>query len=182
MQILISLHCICFRSGFYGALKIVKSASNYTEAALDETKLLLRVSQAPGGSEGRHCVVEMFDHFEVNGPHGRHVCMVFEVLGPNLLRLIKDYKYEGLPVPVVRRISRQILLGLDRLHRECGIIHTDIKPENVLIGLTAAEITELVQGPNSDGAVETQIRLSTAEDSHEASSAFVIRFLLVSKT
>ena len=31
----------------------------------------------------------MIDWFEHVGPHGRHVCMVFEVLGDNLLTLIR---------------------------------------------------------------------------------------------
>ena len=31
----------------------------------------------------------MIDWFEHAGPHGRHVCMVFEVLGDNLLTLIR---------------------------------------------------------------------------------------------
>jgi serine/threonine-protein kinase SRPK3 len=32
-----------------------------------------------------------------------------------------------------------VLLGLDYLHRECGIIHTDLKPENVLIEIGDVE-------------------------------------------
>ncbi len=55
--------------------------------------------------------------------------MAFEVLGPNLLTMIRQYNNLGLPVPVVKRIIKQILMGLDYLHRECGIIHTDLKPE-----------------------------------------------------
>ena len=55
--------------------------------------------------------------------------MTFEVLGPNLLTLIRLNKHRGLQTQVVKRITKQILMGLDYLHRECGIIHTDLKPE-----------------------------------------------------
>jgi len=33
-----------------------------------------------------------------------------------------------------------VLIGLDYLHRFCGVIHTDLKPENVLLCLTENEI------------------------------------------
>lgn len=65
--------------------------------------------------------------------------MAFEVLGKNLLSLIKKYDYEGIPVPIVRQITRQTLMGLDYLHRICNIIHTDLKPENVVFGLQERE-------------------------------------------
>jgi serine/threonine-protein kinase SRPK3 len=59
--------------------------------------------------------------------------MVFEALGTNLLSLIKKYSYHGIPLPIVRFICRQILVGLDYIHSELQIIHTDLKPENVLL-------------------------------------------------
>ncbi len=58
---------------------------------------------------------------------------IFEKLGDNLLTLIKRYDYRGVPLPYVRAIARQVLVGLDYLHREREIIHTDLKPENVLL-------------------------------------------------
>lgn len=70
--------------------------------------------------------------------------MAFEVLGKNLLSLIKKYDYRGIPIPVVRNITRQILLGLDYMHRVCGIIHTDLKPENVVFALTEREKFEIL--------------------------------------
>ena len=69
--------------------------------------------------------------------------MVFEVMGVTLLELIKRYDYKGLPIPLVRVITKQILIGLDFLHRICHIIHTDMKPENILICLTNDELREI---------------------------------------
>ena len=68
--------------------------------------------------------------------NGRHSVMAFEVLGKNLLSLIKKYDYQGIPLNIVREITRQCLMGLDYLHSVCGIIHTDLKPENVVFGLS----------------------------------------------
>jgi hypothetical protein len=48
-------------------------------------------------------VVQLVDCFDHNGPHGVHVCMVFEMLGCNLLSVIKRYDYRGIPLPIVRR-------------------------------------------------------------------------------
>ncbi|XP_074927408.1 SRSF protein kinase 3 [Chelonoidis abingdonii] len=61
------------------------------------------------------------------------VCMVLEVLGHQLLKWIIKSNYQGLPLPCVKSILRQVLQGLDYLHTKCKIIHTDIKPENVLL-------------------------------------------------
>lgn len=50
--------------------------------------------------------------------------MVFEVLGENLLGLIKRHQNKGVPMNVCKQIAKQILLGLDYMHRCCGVIHT----------------------------------------------------------
>ncbi|KAF1348714.1 putative dis1-suppressing protein kinase dsk1 [Delphinella strobiligena] len=126
-------------TGKHVALKVVRSAAHYTETALDEIKLLNKVVQANIDHPGRKHVVSLLDSFNHKGPHGMHVCMVFEVLGENLLGLIKKWNHRGIPMPLVKQITKQVLLGLDYLHRECGIIHTDLKPENVLIEIGDVE-------------------------------------------
>ncbi|EUD64547.1 CMGC/SRPK protein kinase [Plasmodium inui San Antonio 1] len=78
-------------------------------------------------------VVSFIDSFEHKGPNGIHVCMVFEFMGPNLLSLIKHYDYKGIPLNLVRKIATHVLIGLQYLHDVCKIIHSDIKPENVLV-------------------------------------------------
>eukprot|EP00941_MAST-03F_sp_MAST-3F-sp1_P000866 g866.t1 len=115
----------------YVALKVQKSASHYTEAAYDEIKLLTRVNEEAGTDEVP--VVRLLDHFKHDGPNGTHVCFVFEMLGENLLSLIKQYDYHGVPLPIVKQIAKQVCQGIAFLHTNCSIIHTDIKPENILI-------------------------------------------------
>ncbi|KAF9944672.1 serine/threonine protein kinase, CMGC group [Mortierella alpina] len=126
------------------ALKVVKSATHYTETALDEIKLLEKVVHADPHAPGRKYVVELLDHFMHQGPNGTHVCMVFEVLGENLLSLIKRYRHRGIPMHLVQQIIYQVLMGLDYMHRKCGIIHTDLKPENVLV--CVEDVEQVVKG------------------------------------
>lgn len=126
-------------TGKHVALKVVRSAAHYTETAIDEIKLLNKIVAAKPNHPGRKHVVSLLDSFEHKGPNGMHVCMVFEVLGENLLGLIKRWNHRGIPMPLVKQITKQVLLGLDYLHRECGIIHTDLKPENVLIEIGDVE-------------------------------------------
>lgn len=60
--------------------------------------------------------------------HDGHICMAFEKHGCSLET---ELQKGPLPLPRVRRVTRQILTALDRLHR-CGCTHTDIKPDNIL--------------------------------------------------
>ena len=125
-----------FRNESFVALKVVKSAKHYTETAEDEIKLLRCVRQGGAGVDGhrhRDRIVQLLEDFRISGVNGEHVCMVFEVLGHNLLKFIIGSNYQGIPMYNVKLIMKQVLEGLDYLHSSCGIIHTDNKPENVLV-------------------------------------------------
>ncbi|KDR84538.1 hypothetical protein GALMADRAFT_133811 [Galerina marginata CBS 339.88] len=135
------------------ALEVVKSGPRHTEAALDEIKLHQRLftsssppmastssnlnspSFVPHTHPGRSHIISFLDHFLHKGKYGAHVCMVFEVPGDSLLDLMERHRRKGVPIPLVKQIAKQISLALDYMHRCCGIIHTDLQPENVLICL-----------------------------------------------
>ncbi|XP_056674095.1 SRSF protein kinase 1 isoform X1 [Monodelphis domestica] len=147
------------------AMKVVKSAEHYTETALDEIRLLKSVRNTDPTDPNREMVVQLLDDFKISGVNGTHICMVFEVLGHHLLKWIIKSNYQGLPLPCVKKIIQQVLQGLDYLHTKCRIIHTDIKPENILLSVNeqyirrlAAEATEWQRSgapPPSGSAVST---------------------------
>ncbi|XP_069048720.1 SRSF protein kinase 2 isoform X2 [Lepisosteus oculatus] len=151
------------------AMKVVKSAQHYTETALDEIKLLRCVRESDPSDPNKDMVVQLIDDFKISGVNGIHVCMVFEVLGHHLLKWIIKSNYQGLPLPCVKSIIRQVLQGLDYLHSKCKIIHTDIKPENILMCVDdafvrrmAVEATEWQKAgapPPSGSAVSTAPQL-----------------------
>ncbi|KDQ54796.1 hypothetical protein JAAARDRAFT_135081 [Jaapia argillacea MUCL 33604] len=140
----------------HSALKVVKSAGRYAETARDEIKLLRQVMSANPTHPGRHHVVSFLDAFQHCGPEDMHVCIVFEPLGENLLALIERNKKKGVPVGLVKVITRQILLGLEYLHDECDLVHTDIKPENIMISI-----------PDIESHIQAELSLSPSPTSRK---------------
>jgi serine/threonine-protein kinase SRPK3 len=115
----------------HSALKIIKSAGRYSETARDEIRLLRQITNASPSHPGRAHIVSFLDSFTHTLSSTAHICIIFEPLGANLLSLVEKNRRKGVPPCVVKSITRQVLLGLQYLHDECDLVHTDIKPENI---------------------------------------------------
>lgn len=91
-----------FKYGNYVAVKIMKSSPHYLEASYDEVEILQKVAQKAYDPEWikslrkyeplkttydrDDChVLNLLNSFLYKGPYGNHFCMVFEILGVNLL-------------------------------------------------------------------------------------------------
>lgn len=142
-------------------LKIQKSAAEFSQSAMNEIEFLSAISKSDpsaSGTKSDNCVIQLLDHFKHVGPNGQHICIVMEVLGDSLLRLIRYRNYKGIGLNQVKEICRSILTGLDYLHTDIGVIHTDLKLENLLLVSTINPANDpirsgfapILQRPNND--------------------------------
>ncbi|KAK8690067.1 hypothetical protein V6N13_088770 [Hibiscus sabdariffa] len=109
------------------AVKIIKNQPAYYQQALVEVSILTTLNKKYD-PEDKHHIVRIYDFFV----HQRHLCICFELLDTNLYELIKINHFRGLSLSIVQLFSKQILCGLALL-KDAGIIHCDLKPENVLL-------------------------------------------------
>ncbi|CAK94863.1 unnamed protein product (macronuclear) [Paramecium tetraurelia] len=130
-----------FKTNTFVALKIQRSAPQSQEAALDEIEILQTIQRKSRNIN----IVKLLNVFVHKGIFGNHYVLIFEILGQNLLELIRNCDNDGLNLEQCKSIIKQILIALDFLHRECGIIHTDLKPENILLCLTTEQIKDIVE-------------------------------------
>ncbi|PLB39999.1 kinase-like domain-containing protein [Aspergillus candidus] len=83
---------------------------------------------------GKKLVRLVLDSFEVVGPHGKHVCLVYQPLGMNFAefqKLLPDSKF---PKNLAQRSIQLILISLAFMH-ENNVTHTDVSSNNILQGV-----------------------------------------------
>lgn len=134
------------------AIKVMRANDMMKKAAEKEVEILERVNKAD--KQNKRHVIRLHRHFMYRG----HLCLVFECMWDNLRVALKKYtKDKGMSLQAVRAYTRQLLIALRHLHK-CGIIHADIKPDNILISAghnvvkicdlgSAMELTEVEPTP-----------------------------------
>ncbi|KAK2765391.1 hypothetical protein FQN54_008237 [Arachnomyces sp. PD_36] len=92
---------------------------------------------------------ELYDSFELAGPHGSHVCLVQQPLGLSLDQMLEMRSSGTLTLELLKPPLRQILAGLDFLHR-VDIIHTDIQSKNLLLGIDDPDVFSVFEEAEVD--------------------------------
>lgn len=75
----------------------------------------------------------------------QHNCLVFELLQGDVIDLLRKNDCRGFSMPVVKRITKCLLVSLAHLHQNC-IMHGDVKPDNLLKcrGKIHVKVSEIV--------------------------------------
>lgn len=108
-------------------LLFVLHGLNRYKAGLEELVILKKLVGADL-EDRRHCV-----RFLSSFKYRNHLCLVFESLHMNLREVLKKFgRNIGLKLTAVRAYAKQLFIALKHL-RNCGVLHTDIKPDNMLV-------------------------------------------------
>ncbi|KAG8956454.1 hypothetical protein FRC03_010832 [Tulasnella sp. 419] len=114
--------------------------------ALGELAISERIEKANPEHPGYHHCAHFIHHFTTSSKAGNHICFVGDVLGSTVSALRRTLPNRVLPPSMAKRILKEVLLALNYLHSECGIIHTDLKEDNMLLdfGNQEAIITQYI--------------------------------------
>ncbi len=109
------------------AIKIIRNNDVMRKAAQRELEILREIAGADPDNR-KHCV-RLLQHLE----HRNHVVLVFESLQMNLRETLRKFgKHVGLNIAAVRTYAKQLLVALRHIGH-LGIVHADIKPDNILV-------------------------------------------------
>ncbi|XP_075906593.1 homeodomain-interacting protein kinase 3-like isoform X2 [Nelusetta ayraudi] len=104
------------------AVKILKPDS--AEDIKEEVAMLELISKL---NPAENNLVKFFEQFEYMG----QTCLVFEMLDNDLYDLLEERQCNPVHLKEIRPIAQQLLVALHALSN-IGVLHTDIKPDNVM--------------------------------------------------
>lgn len=108
------------------AVKIIKNKPNYTKQAREEIGTLQHLNSSDANDEA-NIVRFLRSHTFRN-----HYIIVFELLPYDLYALIQANRFTSMRREFIYELAEQLLTALEHVE-QCGIVHCDLKPENIMI-------------------------------------------------
>ncbi|KAK1147184.1 hypothetical protein N8T08_001923 [Aspergillus melleus] len=122
--------------------------------ASQELHILEHLQRHSRGTLASNYSVQLLDSFTHEGPNGVHQCLVFELLGPTVDKVLADYRWgnDKLDSETVLRMCTQLLTAV-RFTHSAGMGHGDISGRNIaftctrLSNMTEEQLFEVLGAP-----------------------------------
>lgn len=146
--------CRYVPTGKFVAVKVFKVKYSSKAKAFEnkEVKILHKFQTAEEKRKGSHSpyVMKAIDIIYENGK----LHIVFELMELNLTQFIRKRKSESLKrfdeQMEIKVIAKQLLMGMQYLNEELGIMHRDIKPDNIMVNTNPLSIKIIDFGTSKD--------------------------------
>lgn len=89
----------------------------------------------------------IIEHFSCTISDTKYTCMVLQLMAGSAYDIMRIGTYSnGLPLNTVKNIVKQLLLAMDVIQsKKYNILHSDIKPENILVVGQSNKVNELIE-------------------------------------
>lgn len=108
-------------------MKIGHCKSGPALEARHERDIEQHIAAKNPASAGYRFIRTHIDSFEVTGPYGKHLCLVYEPLREPLWMLRMRLEGDRLPLLLIKNYTYLLLAALDYLHSECRVVHTGME-------------------------------------------------------
>jgi serine/threonine-protein kinase PRP4 len=121
------LRCVDLQTKSEVVVKVARLNEAMKRAGRKEVEYLKLLTKKD--PENKYCTLRMLDSFEDQD----FLCVVLESMDISLRETVYLYGHgEGLSLTAVRYYGKRVLMGLYHM-KQCGLVHTDLKLDNLLI-------------------------------------------------
>ncbi|OAA37002.1 Protein kinase domain containing protein [Metarhizium rileyi] len=112
----------------YVSLKVLVASESSKNT---EANILRQLQSVDALHPGQRFIPHLLDTFSIEGPNGRHICLVQEAAGCSVAVSKEDSINFMFPTETARSIAAQLIMGVAYLHSR-GICHGDLHLRNIL--------------------------------------------------
>ncbi|OCL14839.1 CMGC protein kinase [Glonium stellatum] len=131
------LHRWRWQAERYVVLKVGRRNCKQCDLELDISNY---ISQRNPSHDGFSYVRHLVDGFDMVTLDGTYTCLVQEPMREPLSMFRQ--RFTELPLTWIKQYTKMLLMGLDYLHSECHLVHTDLKPANILMEIEDLSVLE----------------------------------------
>ncbi|KAK2791356.1 hypothetical protein FQN53_004537 [Emmonsiellopsis sp. PD_33] len=113
----------------YAALKLYVTGSERTQ----ELRVYDRFDSIETDHPGKRLIRQLLGSFEIQGPHGRHLCLVHEPLGINLDEALEYFPQRKFSLETLKPSLRQILVAFENAEYTRPIPRKPLKDRHIYL-------------------------------------------------